>query len=76
MTRHEIPAKDPARKVTVYWDETLSAFVGLVRQRENSRAIDYIAVSTISDLKTRLRRYAEFPREMWDTLKADKGAGR
>jgi hypothetical protein len=76
MTRHEIPSKDPARKVCVYWDNTLFAFVGMVRNREHCRPVDYIVVATISDLKTRLRRYAEFPGEMWDTLKADRGAGK
>jgi hypothetical protein len=46
----------------------------MVRNRDDCRPRDYIVVTTISDLKTRLRRYAEFPSEMWETLKADKGA--
>src|SRR5258706_8273144 len=73
MARHELPAKDPAHKVIVAWDDGMSAFVGVVRDRETGRRRKLVVVPHISDLKARIRRYAEFPTDMWEKLKADRG---
>lgn len=76
MTRHEIPAKDPAHKVFVAWDDGMSAFVGVVRDRETGHRRKLVVVPHISDLKARIRRYAELDQAMWAKLKADRGADR
>ena len=76
MARHELPAKDPAHKVIVAWDDGMSAFVGVVRDRESGRRRKLVVVPHISDLKARIRRYAELDQDIWAKLKADAGARR
>jgi hypothetical protein len=73
---HELPVKDPAHKAIVWWDAMMSAFVGVVRQRDTGRRVKLIVLDTISDLKARIQPYAELDRDTWAKLKADRGAGR
>ncbi len=73
MTGHELLAKNPAHKVTVWWDGDLFAFVGTVWDRNHSRRLKLVVVDHISDLRARLRPYAEFGQDTYDKLKADRG---
>jgi len=59
MPRHELPAKDPAHKVIVAWDDGMSVFVGVVRDRETGRRRKLVVVPHISDLKARISKVIE-----------------
>ncbi len=75
MARHKLTAKDPDHTVTVWWDSDMSTFVGVVRQSDGKRR-KLIVIDTVSDLRARLRPYAEFDHEAWSNLINDRGPKR
>ena len=75
MARHKLPAKDPDHTVTIWWDTDMSTFVGVVRQSDGKRR-KLIVVDTVSDLRARLRPYAEFDHKAWSILLNDRGSQR
>lgn len=87
MSRHEIPAHDPAHKVIVGWDHPLMTFFAQVidRRREVEerddkmvlwRGCKFRELYEVDDLARAIARYAELTPEMGATLYGDKDEGR
>lgn len=87
MSRHELPAKDPAHKVIVGWDHPLLTFFVQVIDREKEAAGDDqkfvlwkgtrpMELYEVGTLERWTRKYADFTREIASTLYGDKDAGR
>ncbi len=87
MSRHEIPAKDPAHKIIVGWDHPLQTFFLQVidRAAEAAESDDKMVawdgcspreMYEVEHLKRRLARYAELTPETGATLYGDKDEGR
>jgi hypothetical protein len=87
MSRHEIPARDPAHKVIVGWDHPLLTFFVQVidRAREDAgddekfvlwRGTSLREIYEIDRLARLTGRYAEVTDAMRATLYADKDEGR
>lgn len=87
MSRHEIPARDPAHKIIVGWDHPLLTYFAqvIVRRKEktdpDNKFVLWIGCSLheiyeIEQLAARLRRFAELTPEMRATLYGDKDEGR
>lgn len=87
MSRHDIPARDPAHKIIVGWDHPLQTFFMQVIDREleaagqddkfvSWRGTRVREIYEVDDLRRRLSRYAELTPEMGATLYGDKDEGR
>lgn len=87
MSRHEIPARDPAHKIIVGWDHPLQTFFMQVIDRKKEAAgkdEKFVAwkgmvlreIYEVDDLRRRLSRYAELTQDTGATLYGDKDEGR
>lgn len=87
MSRHEIPARDPAHKIIVGWDHPLQTFFMQVIDREledgghddkfvSWRGTRPREIYEVDELGRRLARYAELTPDMGATLYGDKDEGR
>lgn len=87
MSRHEIPARDPAHKIIVGWDHPLQTFFLQVIDRKKEAAgkdekfVRWLGCSLreiyeVDQLRQRLARYAELTPDMGATLYGDKDEGR
>jgi hypothetical protein len=87
MSRHEIPARNPAHKVIVGWDHPLLTYFAQVIDwtkedaGEDGKFVLWVGCSLrevyeIEDLERRLYRYAELSRKISSTLYSDKDEGR
>lgn len=87
MSRHEIPARDPAHKVIVGWDHPLQTFFAQVIDRRAEAAgagdkfvlwegCDLREIYEIDQLARRVGRFAELLPELRTTLYGDKDEGR
>lgn len=87
MSRHEIPARDPAHKIIVGWDHPLQTyFMQVIDRKLEAEGYDDKFVSwrgtrvrelyEVDDLRRRLARYAELTPQMGATLYGDKDEGR
>lgn len=87
MSRHEIPARDPAHKVIVGWDQPMQTFFGQVINRKAEQAgsddkfVLWVGCSLrelyeVEDLARALRRHVELAPQMRATLYGDKDEGR
>jgi len=87
MSRHEIPARDPAHKIIVGWDHPLQTYFMQVIDREledageddkfvSWRGTRIREIYEVDDLRRRLARYAEITPDMGATLYGDKDEGR
>jgi hypothetical protein len=87
MSRHEIPARDPAHKVIVGWDPPLQTFFAQVIDRNKEAAgkddkfVLWIGcglreITEIETLAKKIARYAVLTRDMVATLYGDKDEGR
>lgn len=87
MSRHDIPARDPAHKIIVGWDQPLLTFFMQVIDRkkeaagEDEKFVSWLGCSfgeiyEVDHLRRRLARYADLTPEMGATLYGDKDEGR
>ncbi len=87
MSRHEIPARDPAHKVIVGWDHPLlTYFVQVIDRADEALGRDdkFILwhgctlreIYEVDQLARRVGRFAELTPEMRSTLYGDKDEGR
>jgi hypothetical protein len=87
MSRHEIPALDPAHKIIVGWDHPLQTFFAQVIDRskedagDDDKMVHWIGTNVreiyeIDDLERKLRKFARLSREISSTLYGDKDEGR
>jgi hypothetical protein len=87
MSRHEIPARDPAHKIIVGWDHPLQTFFMQVIDRkaedagDDDKFVSWLGCSLreiyeVDQLGRRLARYADLTPEMGVTLYGDKDEGR
>jgi hypothetical protein len=87
VSRHEIPARDPAHKIIVGWDHPLQTFFAQVIDRKLEDAGDdekfvlwqgcsLREIYEVEDLRFALRRHADLTNEMGATLYGDKDEGR
>lgn len=87
MSRHEIPAKDPAHKVIVGWDHPLLTFFVQVidRKKEDAgdddkfvvwRGTSLRQIYEVEQLANLAGRYAEWTAKTGSTLYGDKDEGR
>lgn len=87
MSRHEIPALNPAHKVIVGWDHPLLTYFAQVIDRakqdvgDDDKFVLWIGCSRreiyeIPTLVARLRPYAVLPFDIRTTLYGDKDEGR
>lgn len=87
MSRHEIPARDPAHKIIVGWDHPMQTFFMQVidRKKEDAGEDEKFAawhgcslreIYEVDDLRRALRRYGDLSASMGATLYGDKDEGR
>lgn len=87
MSRHEIPARDPAHKIIVGWDHPTQTFFMQVIDREledaghddkfvSWRGCSLREIYEVDELRRRLARYADLTPDMGATLYGDKDEGR
>jgi hypothetical protein len=87
VSRHEIPALDPAHKVIVGWDHPLLTYFAQVIDRakeeagEDEKLVLWVGCSLrevyeIDGLQRRIRRHAALSNDMRATLYGDKDEGR
>jgi hypothetical protein len=87
MSRHEIPARNPAHKVIIGWDHPLLTFFAQVidRRKEDADEDDKFVVwigtrpreiYEINELARKVERYADVSAEIRTTLYGDKDEGR
>jgi hypothetical protein len=87
MSRHELPAHDPAHKVIVGWDHPLLTYFVQVIDRAKEAAGDDekfvmwrgtrpLELYEVGTLQRWTRKYAELTDEMAATLYGDKDEGR
>jgi hypothetical protein len=87
MSRHEIPARDPAHKIIVGWDHPLATFFMQVIDRakeaagEGEKFVSWLGCSLremyeVDQLRRRLYLYADLTSEMGATLYGDEDKGR
>jgi hypothetical protein len=87
MSRHEIPARNPAHKIIVGWDHPLQTFFMQVIDRKKEaagrddkfvawRGCEPREIYHVEDLRRYLRPYAELSPAMGATLYGDKDEGR
>lgn len=87
MSRHEVPAREPAHKVIVGWDHPLLTFFVQVIDRakedddEDEKFVLWAGthrceLHEVEDLAACVRRYATLSAEIRATLYGDKDEGR
>ena len=87
MSRHEIPARDPAHRIIVGWDHPLQTFFMQVIDRKKEaagRERKFVAwkgmvlreIYEVDHLERLLRPFAELSPEMGSKLYGDKDEGR
>jgi hypothetical protein len=87
MSRHEIPARDPAHKVIVGWDPPMQTFFAQVIDRAKEEAgddDDMVAwhgtslreLYEVDQLHRKVARFADLTADMRSTLYGDKDEDR
>jgi hypothetical protein len=76
MSRRALTAKDPNHIVIVGWDGSIGEFLGVVTDRETQSTVKRVSCPTISGLRKRIRRFAEFSTPLCVMLADDRSANR
>jgi hypothetical protein len=89
MSRHEIPALNPAHKVIVGWDHPMQTFFVQVIDRakedagddEDDKFVLWVGCTPrelyeVEDVRRAVRKFADLTPEMGATLYGDKDEGR